>query len=101
MARSRNISATSRRYAFGNIYRKSAGSSANYVYRLELAAASRFDRKTNPAAKSPAALTDQANTEGAAGYVYWFSAIIAGVSKEVYFKPAACVGPLCRSTSPL
>ncbi len=31
----------------------------------------------------------------------WFSVIIAGLSKEVYLEPTACVGPLWRSTTPL
>ena len=71
------------------------------IYVKDTAQSSRFEWKTNPAATNPTALVAQANTEGAAGNVYWFSVIIAGQTKDVYFKPSACNGPLCRSTSPL
>lgn len=90
-------------YKFGGLgvfSGESAGGFRN-IYVKDTSQSSRFEWKTNPVATSPAALVAQANTEGAAGYVYWFSVIIAGLSREVYFKPSACVGPLRRGTSPL
>jgi hypothetical protein len=75
--------------AFLNIYVKDTSQSA------------KFEWKTNPAATSSATLLTQANAEGAANFVYWFSVILNGSTREVYFKPTSCAGVLCRGTSPL
>ena len=74
---------------FRNIYVKDTSQSSTFVW------------KNNPAVTTEAALVSQANTEGAAGYVYWFSVILGNAQREIYFKPGACTGPLCRSTNPL
>lgn len=71
------------------------------IYVKDTTQASKFEWKSNASATSSANLVTQANTEGAAGYVYWFSVIIGTASRELYFKPTSCSGVLCRSTSPL
>lgn len=71
------------------------------IYVKDTSQSSTFTWKNNPAATSAASLVSQANTEGAAGYLYWFSVILGGAQREIYFKPGNCVGTLCRSTNPL
>jgi hypothetical protein len=71
------------------------------VYVKDTAQASKFEWKTAAAATSPASLVTQANTEGAAGNVYWFSVILGSAAQELYFKPSSCTGVLRRGTSPL
>jgi hypothetical protein len=71
------------------------------IYVKDSAQSSTFSWKHNPAVTSAAALVSQANTEAAAAYVYWFSVMIGATQREMYFKPSACTGVLCRSTSPL
>jgi hypothetical protein len=90
-------------YKFGGLEILSgdpAGAFLN-IYVKDTAQAAKFQWKTNPAATSAASLLTQANTEGAANFVYWFSVVLGTTTREVYFKPTSCTGVLCRGTSPL
>ena len=90
-------------YKFGGLEILSgdpAGAFVN-IYVKDTYQASKFEWKTNFTATSAANLVAQANTEGAANFVYWFSVILGSTTREVYFKPTNCSGVLCRGTSPL
>ena len=71
------------------------------IYVKDTSQSSTFEWKANPVTTSASALIAQANAERASNYAYWFSVIIGGSTRDLYFKPSACSGPLCRSTSPL
>ena len=85
-------------------YKFSGPSGFGDLYVRDSSQSSKFEWKANPEVRTQSELLTQANAEGTAGYVYWFSigsSLGQSDAKEFYFKPNACTGPLCRSTSPL
>jgi hypothetical protein len=90
-------------YKFGGleIFSGEPVSGFRNIYVKDTSQSSTFEWKANPVATSAASLISQANAERANNYAYWFSVIIGGATRDLYFKPSACSGPLCRSTSPL
>lgn len=90
-------------YKFGGLLvfsGESVGAFRN-VYVRDSAQSASFEWKNRDSATTAAGLIAQANAEGTSSYVYWFSVILESRIKDLYFKPTACAGPLCRSTSPL
>jgi hypothetical protein len=75
-----------------------AGTSSN-IYVKDISQTSNFEWKTHPAATKVTHLVAQANAEGAANFVYWFSEFIKNACQEIYFKPTHCSGVLCRGFS--
>jgi Divergent InlB B-repeat domain len=90
-------------YKFGGleIFSGEPVSGFRNIYVKDTSQSSTFEWKANPVATSAASLISQANTERANNFAYWFSVIIGGTTRDLYFKPSACSGPLCRSSSPL
>jgi hypothetical protein len=75
------------------------------LYVKDTTQTAKFEWKANLPNSTSAGLVAQANAEAAQGYVYWSAyAFVVGTSvtaRELYFKPSACSGLLCRATSPL